>query len=195
MAPKAASVGLWPAIILDRDGVLNEDLGYVHRWADWRWLPGAKEALIALKKFGFKLAVATNQSGVARGLYEEKDVLALHDRVNEDLAESGVAIDGFYYCPHHPYFGEIRKCACRKPAPGLLFEAAKDLSLNLARSYFVGDSAADVIAGFAAGATPFLVAPSNKRGFPGPGPFWVKTFESLFQVAEYLINGRPPTLF
>ena len=138
-----------PAVFLDRDGTLNREKGYLYRWADWEWLPGAIEALAALKEAGRKLVVITNQAGVARGLYGPADIEALHRRVNEDLAGRGLAIDAFYYCPHHPDF--TGPCDCRKPRPGMFLKAARELSLDLSRSAMVGDKLSDVEAGRAAG--------------------------------------------
>lgn len=106
------------AIFLDRDGTLNHDTGYVHRWEDWRWLPGAPEALARFKAAGWFLVVVSNQSGIARGLFDEEELHALHARVNAQLEPLGAAIDVWRHCPHLP---EITgPCVCRKPAPGLL---------------------------------------------------------------------------
>ncbi|MDR0549520.1 MAG: D-glycero-beta-D-manno-heptose 1,7-bisphosphate 7-phosphatase [Deltaproteobacteria bacterium] len=148
------------AVFLDRDGVLNEERGYLWLWSDWRWLPGVILALTRLKKAAYKLVVVTNQSGVAKGLYQESDVIALHRRVAEDLAQNGLVLDGYYYCPHHPDFPASPgddPCACRKPAPGLILAAAKDLDLDLSRSYLVGDKLSDLEAARAAGVKPILV--------------------------------------
>jgi D-glycero-D-manno-heptose 1,7-bisphosphate phosphatase len=93
---------LRPALFLDRDGVLNEDRGYVHRWEDFRWIDGAREAVAAFNAREWWVFVVTNQSGVGRGYYSEADVHALHARMIEDLAAAGARIDAFYHCPHHP---------------------------------------------------------------------------------------------
>jgi HAD superfamily hydrolase (TIGR01662 family) len=93
---------LRPALFLDRDGVLNEDRGYVHRWEDFCWIPGAREAVAAFNARNWWVFVVTNQSGVGRGYYPEADVLALHARMEADLAVAGARIDAFYYCPFHP---------------------------------------------------------------------------------------------
>jgi D-glycero-D-manno-heptose 1,7-bisphosphate phosphatase len=133
---------------LDRDGTLNHDVGFLWRWEDFRWIDGAPEALARLKAAGLRIAVVTNQSGVARGHYSESDVLALHRRIDSDLLERhGFAIDGWYFCPHMPDAG----CACRKPSPGMLRKAAADLGLDLNRSYMAGDKIIDQLAGLNAG--------------------------------------------
>jgi D-glycero-D-manno-heptose 1,7-bisphosphate phosphatase len=96
---------LRPAVFFDRDGTLNEDWGYVHRFEDFRWLPGARDAIRRLNAAGVYVFVVTNQSGVARGLFGEDAVTALHARMREELREIGAAIDDFRYCPHHPDIG------------------------------------------------------------------------------------------
>jgi D-glycero-D-manno-heptose 1,7-bisphosphate phosphatase len=152
------------AVFLDRDGVLNRDTGYVHRHADWAWLPGARAAVARLNRAGFAVIVASNQSGIARGLFDRATVDRLHAAVDRDLAAAGARIDGYYICPHHPDHGAGR-CACRKPAPGLLLRAAADHGLDLGRCHLVGDRARDLAAARAAGVAPILVA-----GPDGAGP-------------------------
>ena len=143
------------AVFLDRDGTLNVDKGYVYRIEDWEWIPGAVDAIVALRKAGFLVIVVTNQAGIARGYYNEVDVNRLHAWINEELKKQGAAVDGFYYCPHHPaYSGE---CACRKPMPGMLHEAIRDFDVDINGSWLVGDKAADIHAGLAVGIKPILV--------------------------------------
>lgn len=137
------------AVFLDRDGTLNQDSGYVHRQEDWRWLPGVPAALARLKAAGFFLAVVSNQSGIARGLFGEAQLLALEGWVNARLALQGAAIDAWYHCPHLPEISG--PCSCRKPAPGMLLRAAREWNLDLAGSWMVGDRLRDVRAGLAAG--------------------------------------------
>ena len=145
---------LRPALFLDRDGVLNEDRGYVHRWEDFRWIAGAREAVAAFNSRGWWVFVVTNQSGVGRGYYSEDDVHALHARMIEDLAAMGARIDAFYHCPHHPE-GTVaqftRSCDCRKPAPGMILRAIRELGIDPAASILIGDSERDIEAGRAAG--------------------------------------------
>lgn len=145
------------AVFLDRDGTLNVEKEYLHRWEDWEWIPGAIDAIRRLNEAGFLVIVTTNQSGIARGYYTEADVLALHQRVDEDLTRHGARIDAYYYCPHHPQYGENRDCVCRKPEPGMLLQAAREHDIDLSRSYMIGDKAADVEAALAVDAIPILV--------------------------------------
>lgn len=143
------------AVFLDRDGTLNVDKGYVHRIEDWEWIPGAIGAIATLRKAGFLVIVVTNQAGIARGYYNEADVTRLHAWLNEELKKHGTAIDGFYYCPHHPeHSGE---CGCRKPMPGMLNEAQQDFDIDFGRSWLVGDKVSDIQAGLAAGVKSILV--------------------------------------
>ena len=142
------------AAFIDRDGVLNEDLGYVHRWQDFHWLPGAIDALAQLQRTGHALVVVTNQSGVARGLYTLADVERLHTQLRSELQAHGVQLAGLYACPHHPQavLPEYRlHCACRKPMPGLIQQAARELALDLPASCLFGDKASDIEAGRRAG--------------------------------------------
>lgn len=146
-----------PAVFLDRDGTINVESGYVHRWEDWKWIPGAIEAIAKLNHLGFLVIVVSNQAGMARGYYNEAAVHRLHDAVDADLARYGSRIDAYYFCPHHPEFGLVRECNCRKPKPGLIYQAMCDFNIDLARSWLVGDKATDVEAGVAAGVRSILV--------------------------------------
>lgn len=145
------------AVFLDRDGTLNVDKGYVHRIEDWEWIPGAIGAITALKKAGFLVIVITNQAGIARGYYDEADMNNLHTIINMELQRHGATIDGFYHCPHHPEFGEVRECECRKPMPGLIYEASQDFDIDLGCSWLIGDKTSDIQAGLAAGVRSILV--------------------------------------
>lgn len=145
-----------PAVILDRDGVLNERpprAEYVRRPEDFRWLPGAKDALARLRQAGFQVAVVSNQAGVGRRVMTADDLAAVTARMEAEAEAAGGRIDGVFYCPHAWDEG----CACRKPAPGLLFEAQRALHLDLTRTPFVGDDERDGAAAHAAGC-PFLMA-------------------------------------
>lgn len=146
------------AVFLDRDGTLNVEKEYLHRAEDWQWIPGAIEAIRLFNTAGLVVIVTTNQSGVARGFYSEQAVRDLHASVDRWLMAEGARVDGYYYCPHHPNYGDVRDCDCRKPAPGLLLTAAREHDIDLENSYVVGDKASDVGAAQAVGATPILVA-------------------------------------
>lgn len=148
------------AVFLDRDGVINEERGYVWLRKDLVLLPGVEDALKQIRKAGYLVIVITNQSGIAKGLYTEQDVRALHRSLNQDLISGVAQIDAFYFCPHHPD-GLIEEysipCYCRKPKNGLLLQAAKDWDIDLQQSYFIGDSERDIIAGKKSGCTTYGV--------------------------------------
>ncbi|GAA4494064.1 D-glycero-beta-D-manno-heptose 1,7-bisphosphate 7-phosphatase [Pseudaeromonas paramecii] len=142
------------AIFLDRDGVINQDTGYVSQVDDFHFIDGAIEALQLLKKKGYCLVVVTNQSGIARGYFTEDQFMQLTEWMDWSLADREVDLDGIYYCPHHPEASVEayrQQCDCRKPAPGMLLDAAKHLKLDMAASYLVGDKLSDIQAAMAAG--------------------------------------------
>jgi len=150
----------WAAVFLDRDGTINEEIGYMDRMERLRLIPGAVEAIRLINASGMKTVVVTNQSGVARGIFTESFVAEIHARLREMLRAEGALIDAFYFCPHHPTEGQgayLKTCGCRKPAPGLLLQAAAELHLDPARSYMVGDTLKDIEAGARAGVQGILV--------------------------------------
>ena len=142
------------AAFLDRDGVINKDKAYVHRWEDFEFVPGAIDGMRRLQDAGYALVIVTNQSGLARGYYTEAQYQALTEALQQELAGQGVKLDGVYHCPHHPK-GSVPElaidCDCRKPEPGLLLQAARELGLSLTESLMVGDKASDMEAARAAG--------------------------------------------
>ena len=141
------------AVFLDRDGVINVDHGYVSTWDRFEFLPGVPEALRALQTAGYLLVVVSNQSGIGRGLYSESDVDLLNCQIQKALTSWEVTVSGFYHCPHHPTeaFEPYRiRCDCRKPAPGMIFEACRNLDIEPAQSALVGDKRTDIEAGMAA---------------------------------------------
>ena len=146
---------LQPAVFFDRDGVLNEDFGYVYKPKDFKWIPGAIETIKYLKDKGYAIFVITNQSGVARGYYTEDDVKTLHNWINDELFQKhDVQIDSFYYCPHHPTEGFSpykTTCKCRKPEPGLINRALFEFNIVRENSYFIGDKDTDMEAAAGAG--------------------------------------------
>lgn len=132
------------AVFLDRDGVINENkVGYLYRWEDVTIKSHVVPALKAFAKAGYKLIILTNQSGIARGYYSEKQVHILHKKMIAYFKEKGVIIDAIYFCPHGPEGG----CLCRKPGIGMLTNAALEHNLNLSKSCFIGDSETDIQAG------------------------------------------------
>ena len=149
-----------PAVFLDRDGTLNHDTGYVHRIADFRWLPGAVNAVRRLNDAGYYVFVVTNQSGVARGLYDEAAVIDLHRWMTEELRAAGAHIDDMRYCPHHPEasIAAYRAiCSCRKPAAGMLLDLMNCWPVIRETSIMIGDEASDAAAGRAAGIASAIV--------------------------------------
>lgn len=141
-------------VIVDRDGVINADReDYVKSEHEFQALPGSLDALARLTRAGFEIVVATNQSGVGRGLYAAADVAAVHARLEREAGRRGARIAAFYVCPHAP----LADCDCRKPAPGLLHRIAEDFRCDLAGVTMIGDSAKDLAAATAAGARPILV--------------------------------------
>ncbi len=146
---------LRPALFLDRDGVLNEDQGYVHRWEDFRWIVGAREAVAAFNRAGWLVIVVTNQSGIGRGFYSEDDVQALHAKMSEDLGGIGGHIDAFYYAPHHPDAPvdayRHPDPPDRKPNPGMILRALREWPIERAASILVGDKPSDLEAAFRSG--------------------------------------------
>lgn len=142
------------AAFLDRDGVINRDIGYVHRIADFELLPGVVDALQRLQRMGYALIVVTNQSGLARGLFDNAAYEALTQYLHDILARDGVTLDGVYHCPHLPDATIARyrcDCDCRKPLPGLLLKAIGEYAIDPKTSLLVGDKASDIAAGRAAG--------------------------------------------
>ena len=148
------------AAFLDRDGVINRkapDGQYVTRWDDFHFLPGVSEAIAQLNQAEFSVIVVTNQRCIAKGLITQPDLDSLHKRMSDHLASAGAKVDAIFFCPH-----EVDPpCSCRKPAPGMLLEAARSRHLDLAASWMIGDSAADIQAGKSAGCKTARVLAEN----------------------------------
>ena len=142
------------AVFLDRDGVINVEKDYVYTIDEFEFIEDSIEALKIIQDKGYALVVVTNQSGIARGYYTEEDFLKLTEWMDWCLIDRGVTLDGIYYCPHHPEKG-IGKykvdCNCRKPTAGLIFDAVKQLDIDLGRSVMVGDKVSDIECGKNAG--------------------------------------------
>lgn len=148
------------AVFFDRDGTLIEDVGYLRSPDEVRLIPGAAEAVRLLNDRQIPAYVVSNQSGVARGLLTEADLVGIHHRLAQDLAVAGAHIDRIYYCPHHPTEGRPPydiACNCRKPGTGMLQRAADEFQIALDRSFVIGDKTLDIQAGIAAGAHSILV--------------------------------------
>ena len=188
-----------PAIFMDRDGTVSQEVGYVVHLDRYALLPRSTAAIRRINEAGMAAFVATNQSGIARGLFSEELVGAVHRRLQDWLAEGGARLDGIYYCPHHPREGKgewTGPCECRKPRPGMLQRAAAEHDIDLARSYMIGDTGRDLGAGAAAGATPVLVLTGYGRGerehlserWPAQPAF---VAEDLLEAVEWILDrGR-----
>ncbi|HEX9342956.1 MAG TPA: HAD family hydrolase [Actinomycetota bacterium] len=180
-----------PAVFLDRDGTLVEEVSYLHEPDKVALVDGALPALRRLADARFALVVVSNQAGVARGYYRERDVEAVHGRLQALLAAGGVALDGIWYCPHHPdgtVAGYARACRCRKPGAGMLEAAAVALRLDLAASWLVGNNPSDVGAARAAGVAPLYVTTGRASGeTPPPG---VAAFPTLAAATAAILSQR-----
>lgn len=148
----------FPAVFLDRDGTINEDPGYLSNPDSVKLLPGVSQGISELKSvFGFKIIVVSNQSGISRGLITEEQVKLVNAKINELLSVENAEVDDFFYCPFHPDFSTEDESKCRKPSPEMIFEAARKHTLDLAKSYMVGDKAIDVECGKNAGVKQILL--------------------------------------
>lgn len=172
-------------VILDRDGTVNYDSEeHVRSPNDWRPIEGSLEAIARLTQAGYRIVVATNQSGIARGYFDTATLIAIHDTVQRAAMQAGGRIDAFFFCPH----AADSACACRKPQPGMLLEVARRFNVSLADTYMVGDAHRDVAAAAAAGARPVLVLTGRGRRTLEEGglPAGTEVFENLAAFAERL---------
>jgi len=191
------AAGLSPAAFIDRDGVINVEHGYVHRVEDFELIDGVPQGLALLAAAGYKLVVVTNQSGIARGRYTVADMERLHAHMRAVLAGHGVELAGIYHCPHLPSHagGSVAEyaieCDCRKPAPGMLTQAARELNLDLARSVIVGDKASDLQAGEAAGVA-FKVLVRSGHDFDAAAEGLADAVADDLRAAAQLIASRAP---
>lgn len=174
-----------PALFLDRDGIVNADYAYVSRKDEFHFIEGIFELVKTANLFGYSVVIVTNQAGIGRGYYSEQDFLNLMDWVKNEFVKQNSRIDAVYYCPYHPIhgIGQFRKDSnFRKPRPGMLWQATKDLNLDLAHSVMVGDKRTDMEAALEAKVgTLFLLHPSGEKGQ------W-RSIESLYEVIEHLRN-------
>lgn len=185
-----------PAFFLDRDGVVAEEVGYMNHLSRLQVYPFAAEAIKKIRAAGYAAVVVTNQAGVARGYFPEELIQMVHDKMERELSTDGARLDGVYYCPHHPSVGEPpyrKKCNCRKPRPGMIEQAVKELGLTLEGSVVVGDRytevemahglglrAALVLTGYGQGEYEYL-----SKGWPKQ-PEWV--VEDLLDAVKKIIG-------
>lgn len=174
-------------VILDRDGVINEDSDeYIKCPAEWVPIPGSLEAIARLNQGGYRVVVATNQSGIARGLLDIAALSRIHNKMHHLLIQMGGHIEAILFCPHAP----DHRCNCRKPLPGLLQELARRLRIQLNGVPAVGDSVRDLQAAVALGARPFLVRTGKGRRAEGSAdlPPGTEIYEDLASVADALLR-------
>ena len=186
-----------PAVFFDRDGTLNEEVDFISAPEQLRLIPGAGSAVRAVNEHGLLAFVISNQSGIARGLFTEADLIPIHAKFERDLGEKGARIDRIYYCPHHPTAGVPpyrTDCECRKPRPGMLHRAGHDLGADLSMSYVIGDRIVDVLAGKNAGAKGILVltgygeTSAGECRAQGIVPDYIAP--SVKEAVEFILNER-----
>ncbi len=184
------------AVFLDRDGTINEQMGYINHLCRFQLLPGAAQAIKKLNDAAIPVVVISNQSGLARGYFPEELLLAVHEKMNTLLATAGAHVDGIYYCPHHPEAKEERfraSCNCRKPKPGLVLQAAEEMGLDPQSSYVVGDRWSDIKTAANCGATSILVRTGYGRGdeqYIGPEQEIQPDFkaEDLLEAVNWILS-------
>jgi D,D-heptose 1,7-bisphosphate phosphatase len=155
------------AVFLDRDGTIVEDIGYMNSPEQIKFIPGAVEAIKMLNEAGYKVVVISNQAGVARGLITEDMLQTIDKTLHKWILNGGAHLDGMYYCPHHPEHGVYpykQVCECRKPHPGLIKRAHRELDIDLSQSFMIGDKSSDIEAGKRAGTkTVFVLSGRGKE--------------------------------
>ena len=172
-------------VILDRDGTINHDSdNYIKSIAEWRPLKGSIEAIARLSQAGYRVVVATNQSGIARGLFDTATLVSIHDALQRAVSQAGGRVDAFFFCPH----AADSDCECRKPKPGMLLEIARRFNVSLSEVYMVGDAPRDLEAAAAAGARPVLVLTGKGRKTRDAGklPAGTSVFPDLAAFAQRL---------
>jgi len=184
------TAGRVPAIFMDRDGTVSEEVGYMYHAGLYRPYPWTGEAIRKINESGMKSVLVTNQSGVERGYFNESTVHEVHQLLRERLLQSEAQMDAIYFCPHAPE----TNCDCRKPKPGMLLRAVRDLEIDLNRSFMIGDRYTDVLTAHAAGVRSVLVCSgdgSNEKtryeGLPGPQPHFVA--DNLLHAVDAILAG------
>jgi D-glycero-D-manno-heptose 1,7-bisphosphate phosphatase len=175
-------------VLLDRDGVINYDSeGFIKSPEEWLPIEGSLEAIAALNQNGYEAVVITNQSGLARGLFDEAMLTKIHEKMYRMLADNGGEIAAIYYCPHAP----DSLCNCRKPNPGLLEQFALEKNVDLTTVYFIGDSLRDIQATLAVGANPLLVKTGKGQNTLINNPnLNIPVFEDLYAAVQFILSGQ-----
>jgi len=179
-----------PAVFVDRDGTLIREVDFLISLDQMEILPGVAESIQLLRGNGFKVIVVTNQSAVARGFLEEKELQQIHRELEGRLARSSAFLDAIYYCPHHPTEGVDvyrRSCDCRKPNVGMALQAATELNLDLHLSYVVGDQAGDMGLAAGIGATGVLIEGGAAKGISGGSGAANYVAKDLWDAARWII--------
>jgi D-glycero-D-manno-heptose 1,7-bisphosphate phosphatase len=189
------------AIFLDRDGVINENVSDLAKPEQFKLIPDVPDAIKRINASGYLAVVVTNQPGIAKGFCSFKDMEKIHDKMNRLLKEKGAHIDALYMCPHHPekgHLGEIEglktDCECRKPKPGLILRAAKDLGIDLHASWMIGDSFTDILAGKSAGTKTILLSNGGgcgsmeEKGLAGVKPDYL--CEDLSHALNVILSNK-----
>lgn len=176
-------------VILDRDGVINyESADFIKSPEEWIPIPGSLEAIAELKSRGHQVVVATNQSGIARGLYSHEVLHQIHAKMLTELKKLHTSLDGIFYCPHHPE----EQCSCRKPKPGLYLQIGEKFGNDLSRTLCIGDSLRDIQAAQAIGAKPILVLTGNGRKTLESSTFQgvVDVYKDLAECVKHILLSR-----
>lgn len=186
-----------PAIFLDRDGTINEEVSYISRPEQLKLIPGAGKAIRTLRNAGYRIAVITNQPIIARGDCTPEDLLHVHDYMEMELSREGAFIDGIYYCPHHPHKGfagertELKiDCDCRKPGDGMVRQAQRELNIDLSASWLIGDRTGDVQTAYKCGVRSILL----RTGIGGRDKRYDATpdyvFDDLLSAARFIVQSK-----
>jgi D-glycero-D-manno-heptose 1,7-bisphosphate phosphatase len=188
-----------PAVFLDRDGTLSEERGFIDRLDLFELFPWTADAVRLLNRAGFVVVVITNQSAIGRGIIDESFLDTVHGEVDRHLALSGARIDRYYFCPHHPEaaLAEYRMvCECRKPKPGMIDQAVRELDLDPARSFMVGDRLIDVACGQAAGVRSILVRSGHSAYQTGTPPGLTQPdaiLNNLMEAVGWILRSSSPS--
>lgn len=187
------------AVFLDRDGTVNEEVGYVCDPAQFRLYPFAAQAVRLINEAGWLAIIVTNQAGIARGLFDETFLARIHEQMKVELARAGAGVDAVYYCPHHPTEGEApyrQACDCRKPRAGMMNQAAADLNIDLSASVVIGDRFRDLAMAQATGARSVLVLTGyGREEFERDAALWPQqpdhVADDLLEAVRWVINQFP----
>lgn len=179
-----------PVVFLDRDGTINYDAGYINHIDSFIMYPYAAQAIRMLNVNNFLVVIITNQSGLARGFFNEETLNNIHNKMIEDLKKQGATIDGIYFCPHDPN-AKVEKykaiCSCRKPETGLIDMALKDMNINRSKMYFIGDKHSDIMAGYNSGCKTIMVKTGYGKGdLINKSSSWVVKPD---KIADTLLDG------